>query len=75
MGSEATLEVSGSGSSLSFMVGGIDLWVNVADAIAPALAPADSVSSGENNLELAGNKQSKAVRAFNFARYYNGVKK
>ena len=71
MGSEATLEVTGSGSSLSFNVGGMDMWVNVADA----MAPSDSVPSDEDNMELAGNKQFKAVRALNFARYYNGVRK
>lgn len=62
MGSLATLEVTDSGSSLYFKVGGDDRWVNVA------------YEPGGNNLELAGDKQSKVVRAFNFARYYNGLK-
>ncbi len=71
MGAEATLNVSEEGSSLSFKVGGADMWVNVADA----LAASDTTKADTEIMEFPEKKQSEIVRAFNFARYYNGVRK
>ena len=71
MGAEATLNVSEEGSSLSFKVGGADMWVNVADA----LAASDTTKADTEIMEFPEKKQSEIVRAFNFARYYKGVRK
>ena len=71
MGSEVTLDVTGEGSSLSFKVGGADKWVQVADA----LAVSDTTRTVAGDMEFPEKKQSEIVRAFNFARYYKGIRK
>ncbi|MBO5635349.1 MAG: LD-carboxypeptidase [Bacteroidales bacterium] len=71
MGSVVTLDVSESGSSLSFNVGGADKWVHVADA----LTVSDTTKTVAGDMEFPEKKQSEIVRAFNFARYYKGVRK
>ena len=72
MGAPVSLNVGAEGSTLAFHMPGSEQWVNVADVLA---AEADSSRSPSDASSLLGEKQSRLVRIFNHARYYQGVRK
>lgn len=66
MGAPVTMDVTEDGATLRFHMGGQTARINTAEA------SADSLVTAFNPLELAGDKQLRSVRLYNFLKHYRG---